>query len=325
MTDVRQPRVLVLSDLWPPFPGGAERLAFNLSRHLLHHGMDVQVWTGYEHPQQFDGPPVQRTDMFGVFDTQPLGAAFVRDLLGAVNPDVVLTHHLYAHQYADVLAASGVPFVQVVLNGERIPAAEFAVYISDWVRNQHHDAQAQDMTIVPPAMPDVVAPEHGQHIGFIKPIHHKGVDLVYRLAHRLPHERFLVLRGEWQDLEIISDLPNVVYLDPVADMREFWGQVRMVLAPSLSEDAGTVGQEAALNGVPCRSSDSGGHPQNNAGGIELTLTRMSKWVRAIRALDQPSYYDRVVQEQRRAYDAHRIPALLDEFADKVQGAAWTRS
>lgn len=312
-------RILVLSDLWLPFPGGAERLAFNLSRDLMRRGNTVNVVTGYEYPQQFDGPTVVSIPTIGPDPEQ--GGTVIRDLIAYDAPDVILTHHHYAHLYGDVMVASGRPVVQVVLNGKRLPGAALAVYISEWVKAQAGDAEPQDLVITPPAFDDVVAETHGDAIGFIKPIPHKGVDLVYRIAAAMPERRFVILRGEWQDLEDIRPLPNVEFMEPVADIREFYARCRMVLVPSLSEDAGSVCQEATLNGLPCLSMSVGGLAETG-GGLMLDPSESEvSWVYWIQDLDKPHTYDAVVGSQRAHLARLDHAGKLDLLAQRIGGTS----
>lgn len=309
---MRRRRVLVVSDLWVPFPGGAERLAFNIARRLAD-DHEVLVVTGYEAAQAFDGPPVFPQEI-------PLdgdGWRLIESAAKAFGPDVILTHHLYARTFHDDLVGLGLPVVQLVLNGHRMPDAALAVYISDWVRGQHLDAVDGDLTILPPAYPDVIASCHGDAIGFVKPIPHKGVDLVYRLAARLRRYRFVVLRGEWQTLERIVPLSNIRYLEPVVDIREFWSQVRAVLVPSLSEDAGTVAQEATLNGLPCISSTAGGLIETNGGGIRLPASNYWAWEMAVRRLDDPTHVARTVASQRAHLERLDLPGRLTELSERI--------
>lgn len=306
-------RVLVLSDLWVPFPGGAERLIFNIARHLQQRGHKVAVVTGYEHARCFDGPPVV-IDLDLPVDAQ--GAAAMWEHIQAFEPDVILTHHVYARGFESLLALWGRPVVQVVLNGPRLESAAHAVFISGWVRREAGNARADDTTMTPPAFGDVVADSHGDAIGFIKPIAHKGAEFFWRIVRQLPERKFVVLRGEWQDLEIIEHHRNVELMEPVEDMRDFWRRVRLVLVPSLSEDAGTVGQEAAANGVPCISSKAGGLPETN-GGILLSTTRVTRWCRAIKDLDDPYRYAQVVERQRAHLAAADHAGALDALAERI--------
>lgn len=309
--------ILVLSDLWLPFPGGAERLAFNLARDLMRRGEEVVVLTGYENPRTFDGPMVIRANL-------PLdehGWGLIDAAIHAAHPDVIVTHHLYARTWQAELVGTGIPLVQIVLNGQRIEGAALAVFISEWVRARGNP-RPEDLTILPPVFPDVIAPGHGDAIGFVKPIRHKGVDLFYAIAEALPDRRFVVLRGEWQDLEVIrTDLPNVTFMEPVDDIRDFYAECRMVLVPSLSEDAGTVAQEATLNGLPCVSSNVDGLAETNAGGITLPPRELDQWVDAIRRLDDPAFRARVVEDQHRHLKATNQDGALDEFAARVRALA----
>lgn len=308
--------ILVLSDLWLPFPGGAERLIFNLARHLQQSGEDVQVLTGYEHAQQFDGPPVTVAAV-GVFDERESGAAVVCAFVEQTRPDVVIAHHLYASQFRGELVASGVPLVHIVLNGKRIEGAALGVFISQWVHDRG-DARDGDIVITPPAFDDIVSDSHGDCIGFVKPIEHKGVALFYELAAAMPDRKFVVLRHEWQVLEDIRDLPNVRFMEPVVDMRDFYRECRLLLVPSVSEDAGTIAQESTLNGLPCISSNVEGLRETNRGGVQLDPHDVTAWVAAIEHLDDDEVYAAVVVSQRSHFDSTGQRDRLDDFAARVR-------
>lgn len=312
-------RVLVLTDLYPPFPGGWERYVYNLAVHLQATGMDVHVLTAYEPARQFDGPPITAQPI-GDGDGDP-GWGPVSVMIGSYKPDVIVTGHHFARLFDADLAVTGIPVVQVVLNGQRLSHAAHAVYITEFVRSLDQSARLSDQTIWPWATPDVVSHDYGDAVGFIKPIPHKGVDLVYRIAEKMPERRFIVLRGEWQDLEVIRRLRNVEFMEPVHDIRDFWGRVNCVLVPSLSEDAGTVAQEATLNGVPCVSSDRGGLIETNGGGVMLDPTDLAPWLWAIRALDDPGERAVVVDRMRHHYEAHDHPARLAALADRIRELA----
>jgi glycosyltransferase involved in cell wall biosynthesis len=293
---------------------------FNLGRDLVRRGHEVRVLTGYLEAEPFDGPPITINDDIGVFDDRETGAAIVSAFIGAVAPDIIISHHLYAYQFKDEIVSSGVPLVQVVLNSERIPEATFAVYISKWVR-ERVGSEEYDLTITPPAFDDIVAESHGDYIGFIKPISHKGIDLIYDIAGWFPERKFLILRGEWQTLEIINPADNIEFLEPVKDMRDFYSRCRMVLMPSRSEDAGTVAQEAALNGIPCLSSNVEGLAETNAGGILLDRDDELGFVAWIMALDDEKLYEAVVERQKDHMSGTDQDGLLQQFAEGLESVA----
>lgn len=309
--------ILVLSDLWLPFPGGAERMIFNLSRHLLRRGHDVRAFTGYEYPQQFDGPPVTIGD-FPVFEHRRRGERAVTRLLRDHRPALILTQHLYAYEFEKVLV--GRPVVQVVLNTRRLAGAARAVYITEWVRATLGDSRPGDIVVYPPALADVIAADRtGGTVGFIKPYPHKGAALVWAIAESMPHRRFLVLRGEWQTLEDVAGAPaNVEFVEPVDDIRDFWRRVDLVLMPSESEDAGTVPQEAALNLVPCISSAVGGLPETNGGGLILDSRDPAVWAGAIDGLLDDRARRALLVDRQFAYIAGMQSGQLDMFATMVE-------
>lgn len=309
-------QVLIVSDLWLPFPGGAERMMYNIARHLLRRGHDVHVLTGYENAQQFDGAPFTQMSL-GVHDQRDEGAAAVSAFIAERRPDVIITQLFYASQFGAELVASGAPVVHLVHNGTPVEGAALVAYNSRWGQ-QHCGGGPDTMVVSPPAFDDVVADTHGDAIGFIKPIEHKGVAMVNAIAAALPERRFVILRGEWQDIEVITDLPNVTYMEPVVDIRTFYAECRLLLMPSLSEDAGTVGQEAAANGLPCISSNVGGLPETNGGGILLPPDDLGAWLAAIALLDDPAAYQATVMRQFVYQAEHDERGELDAFADAVE-------
>lgn len=311
--------VLVVSDLWPPFPGGAERLMFNLGRDLMRRGHTVHVVTGYGPALQYDGPPVTALDI-GVRDDHAQGAGQLADVIALAEPDVLLVHHFYAHEFHAELVATGIPIVHVVLNGERMPEAALAVFISEWIAARCGWVHG-DLVITPPAMSDVVADTHGDAIGMVKPLPHKGIDLLYQIAAALPERQFVVLRGEWQTLEDIRPMPNIEFMEPVVHMADFYARCRLVLMPSRSEDAGTVAQEATLNGLVCISSNVGGLAETNRGGLQLDPDDLGGWVAAIRGMDAPDLYDSAVQAQCLNLMAADHPAKLAHLSDRIGAMA----
>lgn len=311
-------KILVLSDLWVPFPGGAERLMFNVARDLERRGADVDVVTGYHPAKRFDGPTFEVWEV----PENEVGARALTQAIADYAPDVILTHHYWALTFETAITAPGIPIVQLVLNGRRMGAASIAVFISEAVRARKGMGQLRsDLTIHPPAYADdVAADRHGDAIGFIKPLHHKGVDLFYEIAAAMPDRRFVVLRGEWQDIETIRPFPHVEFMEPVDDIRDFYEKVRLVLVPSLSEDAGTVGQECAVNRIPCVSSAVGGLPETNRGGFLVSAARPDAWVEAIEGLDDPAEYEYIVDRQARQTPTEQREKF-DELADRIQHLA----
>ena len=315
-------RITVLSDLWPPFPGGAERFAFNISRELKNRGHEISVLTSYIKAHEFDGiVPTWKSVGCHAYDSNPGhthadGLRDVNEFLDVHKPEVILIHQFFANEFADEIFGGPVPVVHLVHNGVRNPRAKLAIYNSNYTRVRAQ-AQPLDLTILPPAFEDCVASRHDNFIGFIKPIPHKGVDFFYQLAAALPEKNFLVLRGEWQDCEDIRrGLHNVFFIEPVDEMKVFYERCRMIVMPSLQEDAGTVAQEAALNSIPCISSNVMGLSETNGGGIVLPHN-LHEWITAIRSLDNLTPYVEVTARQKQYIAGLNWPAQFDELSGRI--------
>jgi glycosyltransferase involved in cell wall biosynthesis len=296
-------KIAIISDLWLPFPGGAERYVANVSQSLIDRGHECHVLTSYARAHNSHCSSITITDI-GVRERHEHGLNIIGDFLHDIDADVALIHHFFDGEFPEVYTTveglKDIPVVQISHNRPRNPCAEFTLFNSEYTANRQN-RQSNDLVILPAPGRDTVADGGSRDcIGHIKPQGGKGIELTYRLAQAMPDRPFLILRGEWQDGEMISNLPNVSYLEPLDDIRDFYSRCRIVLMPSISEDAGTVPQEAALNGIPCISSNVGGLPETNAGGILLNRDNFMDWYDEIYKLDQQSYYDDTVWAQRAA-------------------------
>jgi glycosyltransferase involved in cell wall biosynthesis len=321
--------------LWTPFPGGAERFVFNISDQMRQRGHSVVVETSYWKARDSDGIKIAFHDI-GVRSQSETrhadGWSIIAADIRATQPDVILTHHFFAYEFEPELAELRIPIIQVVHNGARMACARLAIFNSEWTRS-HASAQSHDMTIIPPAFEDVDAVAGSwtsalpplpapmrKCIGFIKPIEHKGVDFIYRLAEAMPDRKFLILRGEWILIEKIRPLPNVEFMESVLEIRDFYRRCRIMLAPSVHEDAGTIPQEAAVNGLPCISSNVMGLTETNAAGIRLDVgvAEVWNWIEEIRKLDDPAHYAAVAERQLAGLDRFRWLEKFDALSAWIE-------
>lgn len=289
-------KVLLFSDLWLPFPGGAERYVYNMAKELMRRGHEVVALTSYDRAETPDVAVIVEDIGVTSNNRHGQGADILRSVVAKVQPEAIVTHHFFAFEFEQELLESGIPIVQLIYNRHRMPGVAFAVFISQYVWD-HSGGKQGDVLLHPPAYEDIVADTHGEKIGFIKPIHHKGVDYVYRLAEYFPQRQFLILRGEWPDSEDIRSMPNVEFMASVKDMREFYRHCKVILMPSWNEDAGTVAQEAAINGLPCISTDVMGLHETNGGGIRLERNETFWREELDRLFTDQAYYDQIVGRQ----------------------------
>ncbi len=112
------------------------------------------------------------------------------------------------------------------------------------------------------------------HCTFINPAPQKGVDIALALARMNPDIPFQFVEG-WplpeavqQSLrDALATLPNVVFRPRTGNMRTVYGTTRVLLVPSLCEEAwGRVVTEAQFSGIPVVASDIGGLPESVGNG-----------------------------------------------------------
>jgi hypothetical protein len=307
----------------------------NLTLELLKRGHEVEVLTSYE--------PAQKEDKFKltyisipVYAQHNVGRDIIWGKIQSFKPNLIIIHHFFAGEFPEIFTW-GLPTLEIIHSRPRTHNATLAVFNSNYTANTPGQLRKPlDMVILPMADPDTRAETHGDCIGHIKPIGGKGIMMTYALAKRFPNRKFLVLRGEWQGAEtMISGCPNIEYMEPVKDIRDFYKRCRLLLMPSEREEAGTIPFEATLNGIPCISSNVMGLPETNQGGVIMAINShpwdnemprhpdnesVTCWQAEIDRLDNPAYYNEVVERQRVFMASVPWSGLFDELNGKIEDA-----
>ncbi len=117
-------------------------------------------------------------------------------------------------------------------------------------------------------------PDFGQDnadgfVTLINPCAVKGLPIFLELARSLPGVRFAAV-PTWgttpPDREALEALPNVTLLEPADDVDRIYARTRVLLMPSLWQEAfGVTAVEAMLRGIPVLASDVGGLPEAKLG------------------------------------------------------------
>lgn len=172
-------------------------------------------------------------------------------------------------------------------------------------------------------------PTTRENVTLINPVPRKGSDLALQIARLCPEIPFSFVEG-WRlsaekrrDLaRQLADLPNVTFSPSQDDMRKVYGKCRILLAPSVWEEAfGRVVTEAQINGIPVVASTRGGLPEAvGEGGVLLAPDGpVTEWVTAIRELwSNDGYYTRLSA-------AALLHSSQPEFTFDSQVDAWERA
>lgn len=161
--------------------------------------------------------------------------------------------------------------------------------------------------LLPLIRPDAYRTETSREVVlFINPHPWKGVDIAFRIAESRPDIPFVFLES-WklrdelkrEYLARAAELPNVTWSDPVRDMRKAYSRARVVLAPSVWEEAwGRVATEPHISGIPVLASNRGGLPESvGPGGILVDSgAPVEAWTAALSRLwDEDAEYERLSQ------------------------------
>ncbi|MGP3698095.1 glycosyltransferase family 4 protein [Rhodobacter sp. NSM] len=324
----RQRGLRVLFTLGDPYlpqrTGGAQSSTDQLAAALQAEGHEVAVlsglegggWTEYRARLQRRllrrDYAQDRMGGYKVFRTwDPVDAS---EVVRHFRPDVAVVQNdntRRAVPLAQSLAKAGVPVVFYFRNVEledlggdpsSVPGARF-VANSDFTARTYAKAFGIRATVVPP----LVEPERyrtkssRENVTFINPVPVKGLDTALAVAERCPDIPFVFVES-WplspdrrQELEArIASLPNVTLRMRTNDMRSVYGNARILLAPSVWQEAwGRVATEAQFCGIPVIGSNQGGLPEaiGYGGRIVPSDASADRWAAEVRSLwdDQEAY------------------------------------
>jgi glycosyltransferase involved in cell wall biosynthesis len=114
-------------------------------------------------------------------------------------------------------------------------------------------------------------------IGYYSAGPHKGDSIVYSLIGELPDCHFVIMGNDFQN---IQNLPNVTFLGQTTDLCSFYGEISLLLVPSLkAEGFPRVIMEGAINGIPAIANKIGGIPDAMGdSGVLIEMESIEKMV-----------------------------------------------
>jgi glycosyltransferase involved in cell wall biosynthesis len=314
-------RCLFATGHWyaPQMKGGAQSSTHELCTELIARGHQVGVLArlrpftaiAAQHRVRklVSGRDAIRDDIMGypVFRCRHLPREAVDDVIARFNPDIAVVQLGNLAPMADALVARRVPVVVYLRDCEfrwyggtlrRHPLIRY-VANSRFTAMRHRAEFGIDSDVIPP----LVQPEryrcNGErtHVAFVNPAPEKGAEIVLQLARARPDIPFLVVEGwpmrrSWRRGRAdygsaLRHRPNVMWQRSVADMRSVYSRARIVLTPSLWEEAWCrVVTEAQINGIPVLASDRGGLPESvGPGGVIVShAAPIDEWIDRLSAM-----------------------------------------
>ena len=176
------------------------------------------------------------------------------------------------------------------------------------------------VAVVPPLIEaeDYRCAATGDAILFVNPTPIKGVHIAEAIAARLPRRRFLFVRS-WPDHpnhpHRAPALANIRSAESTADMRPLFAQTRLVLMPSVWEEAwGRIVSEAQLSGIPAIASDRGGLAETvGPGGAVLPIDApIERWCEAVEAMFTDDAHYAALSRAARAHALR--PEMAPDYA-----------
>jgi glycosyltransferase involved in cell wall biosynthesis len=169
-----------------------------------------------------------------------------------------------------------------------------------------------------------VARRGAKYITLINQSGAKGVELMWKLAWRMPEYKFLAVEGPYNRQHIRDDIPNVTNMKFVdhEDVSQVYARTRVLLTPSSHESWGRVAAEAMCSGIPVVSSNVPGLREAvGPSGVFLDRSDVEAWEKELRALmdDQTYYRTRSSQARTRALEIEKLSqSELQFFVDNFE-------
>jgi glycosyltransferase involved in cell wall biosynthesis len=279
-------RVAVLVHFYVPFRcAGSETMLHTMLKRLKQAGHEVlvaaTVLPDAPYKYEYEGIPVVSTNL-----------VIAQQELRAFKPDAIITHHDNTPQAIRMARKLRIPSVFLMHNDFDHTAKtlnfnpDMVVFNTRWLANKFDKYQGKSVVVHPPVWAEEHATTPGTKVTLVNLNEHKGANILYKLAERMPHVEFMGVVGGHGVQVIREDLPNVEIVQHTDDMvRDVWSKTRILLMPSVYESYGMAGVEALASGIPVLCNPTNGLVESQGPfGIFINRDDTEEWVRQIERL-----------------------------------------
>jgi len=181
-------------------------------------------------------------------------------------------------------------------NIESLKNSDLVISNSNFMRNYARRLTKIDSKVVYPSISkeEIKYNVDRDYITFIKPVPHKGVDIVLSLAKELENEKFLFIGNTKKHIKKqISKYQNIEYINWTDDIDSYYKMTKILLVPSLCYEAfGRVVIEAQKYAIPVIANNIGGiNEAIGKGGILINdVHNIKEWIKAIDSLKNREIY-----------------------------------
>jgi glycosyl transferase family 1 len=164
-----------------------------------------------------------------------------------------------------------------------------AVFNTRWVAAECARYRVPAIVVHPPIWPAEHATTPGDLVTLVNLNAHKGGEILYQLAERMPDVAFAGVIGGHGEQLVRWDVPNIEIIPHTADMRrDVWARTRLLLVPSVYESYGMAAVEAMRSGIPVIVTPTSGLIESLAwAGTFAARDNPDAWISAIRSLLLP--------------------------------------
>lgn len=316
-------KIAVFVHFYVPYRcAGSETMLHAMVKHLQKAGHEVLVLATVLP----DAPPKYTYEGVDVLATN---VVYGRQNIETWKPDLIITHHDNTIRTAQIARKLNIPWVFLCHNDldgihhQLGLQPSLVVFNTEWLKQRLWRPHMNFTVLHPPVFPEQHRTKPGSKVTLVNLNDHKGANIFYDLARRMPDVEFLGVVGGHGTQIVRTDLPNVQIQEHSDDMKtNVWSKTRVLLMPSLYESYGMAGVEALASGIPVIAHPTPGLKESQgAFGLFMDRSDVHGYEATIRSLLDDTKWSAASQlALKRSAELNPTPEL-DKWVESVERLA----